>query len=569
MSLMNRRDRLALLALASLLAIVGAAMLLPSSAWHGASDSMPPPGAVTYREAIVGHPSSINPLTARTQVDRDLVALLFRGLVKTGPAGGLQPDLARDWTVSTDGRSYTFFLDTQARWQDGQPVEADDVVFTVGLASDPDYLGPLGAEWRGIEAEAVSAHVVRLTLPTSLGGFLRLATLPILPKHLLEGVAVGDLADSSYSARPIGSGGFRLLEIDVSHAVLDRVSPEPATDSPDTATSSSASPTASPATAAGRPIGAIEMHFFDTEDAASTAFLAGEVDAVAGLKPGNVESAARRPGSQLARYPWASLTAVVLNQRDAYPEFRVEGVRRALLSSIDRPALLTRLLGSRGSLADAPLPSWSTWYDRSAVTAVPFAGSGASSGLSAAGWTQGRDGWVLPGASQTYVIRLLTLDETTNAALYQTAQQVASDWRALGLQVSLVSASVEDYRLALQGGQFQAAVVEYRLGLDPDISPLLLSSQIAPAGSNLSGISDPTLDRLLKTVRTTVGEKDRRAAVSELETYVTARVLMLPICFTDYVFPVSDRVSGRAQTQIGDPSDRYWDVLDWRLASAG
>jgi len=293
------------------------------------------------------------------------------------------------------------------------------------------------------------------------------------------------------------------------------------------------------------------------------------VDAVAGLKPGNVESAAGRSGAQLARYPWASLTAVVLNQRDAYPEFRVEGVRRALLSSIDRPAVLTRLLGSRGSLADAPLPSWSSWYDRSAVNAVPFAGSGAASALSAAGWTQSRDGWMLPGGSQTYVIRLLTLDEATNAAAYQTAQQVAADWRALGLQVALVSESVEDYRQALQGGQFQAAVVEYRLGLDPDISPLLLSTQVAPAGANLSGIADPTLDRLLNTARTTVGEKERRAAVSDLEQYVTAHVLMLPICFTDYVFPVSDRVLDRAQTQIADPSDRYWDVLDWRLASAG
>jgi ABC-type oligopeptide transport system substrate-binding subunit len=112
-------------------------------------------------------------------------------------------------------------------------------------------------------------------------------------------------------------------------------------------------------------------------------------------------------------------------------------------------------------------------------------------------------------------------------------------------------------------------VVEYRLGLDPDISPLLLSSQAAPAGANLSGISDQTLDRLAQTVRTTVAAKSRRAAVSELESYVTSNVLMLPICFADFVFAVSDRVSGRVEAQMADPSNRYWDVLDWRLAGAG
>jgi peptide/nickel transport system substrate-binding protein len=571
---MNLRDRLALLALAVLLAVVGGAMLLPGSADEG-SPGPGRPTAVTYREAIVGHPSSINPLTARTQVDRDLVALLFRGLAKLGPDGMLMPDLARSWTAADDGRSYTFYLGDDDRWEDGQPVTVDDVVFTLGLASDPDYQGPLGAEWRGIEAAVVSPHVVRVILPTPIGGFLHLATLPILPKHLLENVAVTELADSSFSARPVGNGPFRLEEIDVRHAVLTRVQPETVSSGPTGASSStgtastSIGPSATPGPAVARPIETVELTFFDTETEAATAFLAGEVDAVAGLRPGTVVSAAARPGSELARYPWASMTAVVLNMREAYPEFSVKGVRRALLASIDRPAILTRILGGRGAVADAPLPPWSSWYDSEAITAVPYAGVAADSDLAAAGWVQGRDGWMLPGKDQAYVIRLLTLDEATNSAVYQVAQQVATDWRAMGLQVALAPVSVGDYRQALQSGQFQAAVVEYSLGLDPDVSPLLLTTQIAPAGSNLSGISDATLDRLLIAVRTTFDGKDRRAAVSELESYVTSNVLVLPVCFTDYVLPVSDRVQGRATTQIGDPSDRYWDVLDWRLASDG
>ena len=572
---MNLRDRLALFALALLLAVVGAAMLLPGSA----DESSPGPGrptAVTYREAIFGHPSSINPLTARTQVDRDLVALLFRGLARLGPDGVLVPDLARSWTVAEDGRSYTFYLGDDDRWEDGQPVTVDDVVFTVGLASDPDYQGPLGAEWRGIEATVVSPHVVRIVLPAPMGGFLNLATLPILPRHLLEDVAVTDMADSSFSARPVGNGSFRLEEIDVRHAVLTRVQPETAspgatgiTGSATASASASIGPSATPGPGVARPVEVIELTFFDTETEAATAFLAGDVDAVAGLRPGTVLSAAARPGAELARYPWASMTAVVLNMRETYPEFSAKGVRRALLASIDRPAILTRILGGRGAVADAPLPPWSSWYDSEAITAVPYAGVAADSDLAAAGWVQGRDGWMLPGKDQAYVIRLLTLDDATNSAVYQVAQQVATDWRAMGLQVAVVPVSVGDYREALQSGQFQAAVEEYGLGLDPDVSPLLQTTQIAPAGSNLSGISDATLDRLLIAVNTTSDAKDRRTAVSELESYITSNILMLPICFTDYVFAVSGRVQGRVATQIADPSDRYWDVLDWRLASDG
>ena len=87
---MNQRDRLAVAGMSLLLAAVGAVMLLSAS---GAGQQPPsePESSVsavpssdtstTYREGIFSHPSSINPLTARTQADRDLVALVFRGLL--------------------------------------------------------------------------------------------------------------------------------------------------------------------------------------------------------------------------------------------------------------------------------------------------------------------------------------------------------------------------------------------------------------------------------------------------------------------------------------------------------
>ncbi len=121
----------------------------------------------------------------------------------------------------------------------------------------------------------------------------------------------------------------------------------------------------------------------------------------------------------------------------------------------------------------------------------------------------------------------------------------------------------------LTSGDFDAAVVDYQLGLDPDVSPLLLSSQAAPAGSNLSGVTDTTLDQLLTAVRTTSDPAARQTAISALEKYVSTNVLMLPICFADYEFVVSDRVQGISTNEIADPSGRYWDVLDWRLASDG
>ena len=55
-------------------------------------------------KASSGRPVSISPLTARTQADRDLVALIFSGLVRNGPGGTLVPDLARSWSVDPTGQ---------------------------------------------------------------------------------------------------------------------------------------------------------------------------------------------------------------------------------------------------------------------------------------------------------------------------------------------------------------------------------------------------------------------------------------------------------------------------------
>jgi peptide/nickel transport system substrate-binding protein len=160
-------------------------------------------------------------------------------------------------------------------------------------------------------------------------------------------------------------------------------------------------------------------------------------------------------------------------------------------------------------------------------------------------------------------------NETTNPVAYDIAVQVVAAWKSLGIDVSVQTFDAADYTQNLTAGTFDAAVVDYQLGLDPDVSPLLLSSQAAPAGSNLSAVADTSLDQLLTAARTTSDPATRQTAISAVEKYVSTNVLMLPLCFADYEFVLSDRVQGVSTNEIADPSDRYWDVLDWRLASDG
>src|SRR6266850_817078 len=153
---MNRIDRVVIAGLVLAIAIAAVAIGGPalSPARPGASPSPTAAPPAVYTEGVLGHPTSVNPLGARTQADRDLVALVFEGLVTLDPLGEPRPGLAQSWTMATDGRSWTFHLRDDGQWHDGSPVTEADVVFTVKTLADAEYHGPGAGSWTGITATA-------------------------------------------------------------------------------------------------------------------------------------------------------------------------------------------------------------------------------------------------------------------------------------------------------------------------------------------------------------------------------------------------------------------------------
>ena len=85
----------------------------------------------SYSEGIVGAPRFINPVLAISDADHDLTALVYSGLLKATPQGEYVPDLAESYSISPDGKTYTFKIKKNATFQDDKPVTADDIVFTI------------------------------------------------------------------------------------------------------------------------------------------------------------------------------------------------------------------------------------------------------------------------------------------------------------------------------------------------------------------------------------------------------------------------------------------------------
>ena len=577
---MTRTDSVVVGTLVAILAILATLIGVPAfqlAVAPAASSPSPVPSAPgttvrPYVEGVLGSPTSVSPLTARTQADRDLVALVFAGLLRNGPGGTLVPDLAERWSVDRTGTTWTVDLRDDARWQDGEPVTSDDVVFTIQTLQDPGYTGPSSSSWSEVEVTAHGAHRVTFTLKTPLGGFLQALTQPIAPAHRLASIPLDELPVDPFGQQPIGAGPFFLTDLTDTVATLVPVGliSEPGADVSASvgATDSLTTPGPTRRPSRAQPyLAGIEFRYFAEPDELAAAFRAGQLDGVSGLPPALAAELGKAEGARLLRYPGSTLSAVLLNLRPGHPEFATPAIRTAYLAAIDRAALIKSAYSGLAVAASDPIPPTSSMFNAKADPEVPYGRSAASKALRAAGWIRDSKGWHLGKSKPALKLEVLSPTQEANRSLYLAAESVVKDWTTLGFTTTHVALPPGEYageRLAT--GTFQVAVADLRIGLDPDLYPLLASSQTLTGGSNVIGIQDPVLDPLLEKARAPGSMAARTAAYTALQTQLAKGRYLLPLAFPDEVVVLRDTLEGPVARQVTDGSDRFWDVLTWRLA---
>ena len=574
---MRFRDRALIGALSVTLIALSIAALGPTLQTSGneVEPTLPVPPARAYVEGVFGRATNASPFGARSAADRALVALLFRGLVRLGPGSSIVGDLATDWEVDESGRAWTFHLRPEQFWEDGTPISADDIAFTVGILADPLYVGPGAESWRDVSAVVIDPLTVELRLTTPLGGFLQAATQPIAPAHLLSGVPPDLISDDPFGTDPIGAGPFRLQSLDNARAVLVAATPVEQPGRPGRPNFATPRPTDSLLTprptrrpdVAAPHIATMELRFYDDPETLRADWEAGRLDAVSGLQPAAALELAATGGARLVRYPGTTLLAATINLRANREDFQDAAVRKALLQAIDRDALLGAALEGLGMRAESLIPPSSTMYDATVNAPVAFDLEAARKALRDADWKTSDGSWIPKDGDDPLVIELLSPEEAVNPVAYAAAVQVRDAWHELGLAVRLVPLPPTELigdRLAR--GDFQVAVLPLAIGLDPDLYPLLAASQTRSGGSNVAGLQDPELDELLVAARTPVDATARATAYAELQERLVANTYILPLAFRDEYVVFRDTVEGPQSRPIGGSWDRFWDVLTWRLA---
>ena len=137
-------------------------------------------------------PKSLNPVTALDAYSKEVISLLFADLIHTNPyTQHTETALAKSWKASSDGKRYTLELRRGVRFSDGNPFDADDVVFSFKVYLDEKVHSPqrdlLEVGGKPIQVRKIGPYEVEFELPEPYAAAERLFdSVRILPRHLLE-----------------------------------------------------------------------------------------------------------------------------------------------------------------------------------------------------------------------------------------------------------------------------------------------------------------------------------------------------------------------------------------------
>lgn len=450
-----------------------------------------PGGKITY--ASISLPKTFNNMVASETSTTDVTENLMAGLTDVSPSTGrVVPALAKDWDISEDKKTYTFHLREGLKFSDGEPLTADDVMFTFkellyNEKVEADMRDLLTIEGELPEIKKIDETTVQFKTPTVFGPFVRtVGGVMIYPEHKFDDIsgqkfnsAWGQSVADENPEEIVGAGPFRLKEyVPEQKVTLER----------------------NPYYYKRGPNG-VQLPYLDeytvlkVEDTDTQAlkFKSHETDVYAPaaskvpmlLKNEEKEgwNVMVKQGPRGAPSGTEFLTLNWDTEKEALAKvFREKKFRRAVSHAVDRPSIIENVFNGLAVTQDSPMSKLSPYYNEEAGEVFPeeYNLDKARSMLDELGLTDKDDDGVreLPnGDDLSFVIK-------TNKGAQQRVDignTIAADLREIGMDVKMNPIQFNSLVQQLMGGSYEAVIIG------------LVGDPIAPNSGNNVWTSDGSL----------------------------------------------------------------------------
>ncbi len=431
-------------------------------------------GRLRYSET--DSPGTLNPVLSRDMVSVRALELMFDGLFSYNTELLPVPELAESYEKSPDGLTYTVKIKPNAKWHDGQPVIADDVVFTYNVTMNPKTLTTSRSQFDVFESvKALDRKTVVFKFRKVLRNPLQRLIFKILPKHAFKDDYIGK--NDPFLYNPIGSGPFKFSRwTSTGKIIMEKFSEYHKPNFPRLDT--------------------IQLSIIPDKNIQKEILIYDGIDMITQVRPKDVPLLAKMASVQLIPYNPLSYSFFAYNMKN--PRLAEKKMRLALTLGINREQMLQAHYGNQGDVISGPFPRTSWAYDID-VEPYPYAPEKAKALLAELGYKDTNGDGYLEKDGKELVFSLLAVSERQ-----QEEKRVCLDYQAqlkeLGVKIEINFQLLPIWReKVFNQRKFDIVLGTWTFDKSVNILTLFHSKEIGEGKNNFISYSNQDVDDLLNS----------------------------------------------------------------------
>ena len=473
----------------------------------------------------------------------NVIELMFDRLMVINTDGTFGPRLAESWETNEAQDKITYHLNENAKWQDGEPVTAEDVVYSAQVASSSEfnYLRRIrmqyfaGTDETGcetstdsIEVAALDDHTVEFTLKTPMDPAIIYALVNrdffIMPKHLLDSISDADLVNDAFWQKPIGSGPCIFDSMESGVSIEFKANKDYYLGAPD-----------------------FDRLVFKKVQSSNllSGLMSGDIDVLSGnsqIPLADWEAAKNTQGIVTKSVPTFAYQYMAMNTARDY---LTEDVRHAISLAINRQVIVDQLLQGEARIAIGPLAEDHPYFDEKLLP-IEYDPEKAKSMLEAAGWDSNRE--------------LQVLVSTGNEVREKSAILIQQDLQKIGIKTKIQTLDFPTLLTNARNGDYDLCFIGSAGSVDPSES---VPNVTAGYMNNFAQLSDPTLGQIGESGAKEITFEARKKIYDQYQEELFKQMPMAFLYHTNDLFAYNEKLENVREGAIDYNINK--NVWEWKV----
>ena len=473
----------------------------------------------------------------------NVIELMFDRLMVINTDGTFGPRLAESWETNEAQDKITYHLNENAKWQDGEPVTAEDVVYSAQVASSSEfnYLRRIrmqyfaGTDETGcetstdsIEVAALDDHTVEFTLKAPMDPAIIYALVNrdffIMPKHLLDSISDADLVNDAFWQKPIGSGPCIFDSMESGVSIEFKANKDYYLGAPD-----------------------FDRLVFKKVQSTNllSGLMSGDIDVLSAnsqIPLADWEAAKNTQGIVTKSVPTFAYQYMAMNTARDY---LTEDVRHAISLAINRQVIVDQLLQGEARIAIGPLAEDHPYFDEKLLP-IEYDPEKAKSMLEAAGWDSNRE--------------LQVLVSTGNEVREKSAILIQQDLQKIGIKTKIQTLDFPTLLTNARNGDYDLCFIGSAGSVDPSES---VPNVTAGYMNNFAQLSDPTLGQIGESGAKEITFEARKKIYDQYQEELFKQMPMAFLYHTNDLFAYNEKLENVREGAIDYNINK--NVWEWKV----